>query len=106
MLYCELNKDLHVRTGIASAMQLSAKVRVRSAKNQVQICLDSHSEKMAEAIDLDHPLLDVGMNSMQLTLLVSFLRTESGSSFSIGELFMLPVIRFVLVQTCVNTTVD
>jgi aryl carrier-like protein len=61
---------------------------------------------MAEAIDLDHPLLDVGMNSMQLTLLVSFLRTKSGSSFSIGELFMLPVIRFALVQTCVQTTVD
>lgn len=55
---------------------------------------------MAEAIDNDHPLLDVGMNSMQLTLLVSILRTEAGSSFSIGELLMLPVIRYTLVETC------
>jgi hypothetical protein len=55
---------------------------------------------MADAIDNDHPLLDVGMNSMQLTLLVSILRTEAGSSFSIGELLMLPVIRYTLVETC------
>jgi hypothetical protein len=48
---------------------------------------------MAEAIDLEQPLLDVGMNSMQLTLLVSILRAEAGSKFSIGDLLTLPVIR-------------
>ena len=49
--------------------------------------------KMAASIDGDQPLLDVGMNSMQLTLLVSILRAEAGSKFSIGDLLMLPVIR-------------
>ncbi len=33
------------------------------------------------------------MNSMQLTLLVSILRADSGSNFSIGDLLTLPVIR-------------
>ncbi len=49
--------------------------------------------KMAESIDIQQPLLDVGMNSMQLTLLVSILRSKAGSSFSIGDLLLLPVIR-------------
>ena len=36
------------------------------------------------------------MNSMQLTLLVSILRAETGSNFSIGDLLMLPVIRCLI----------
>jgi hypothetical protein len=51
---------------------------------------------MAKAIDVEQPLLDMGMNSMQLTLLVSILRTEAGSIFSIGDLLLLPVIRCLL----------
>jgi hypothetical protein len=51
---------------------------------------------MAEAIDVEQPLLDLGMNSMQLTLLVSILRANAGSNFSIGDLLLLPVIRYPL----------
>jgi hypothetical protein len=62
----------------------------------VEIPVWSQYFKMANAIDVEQPLLDMGMNSMQLTLLVSILRTEAGSNFSIGDLLLLPVIRCLL----------
>jgi hypothetical protein len=61
-----------VRAAVVTAMQLPA--------------------RMAASIDGEQPLLDVGMNSMQLTLLVSILRAAAASNFSIGDLLLLPVI--------------
>ena len=73
-------------------MQLPATVREPNSCSAIFSYVLTTSQ-MAEAIDLEQPLLDVGMNSMQLTLLVSILRAEAGSNFSIGDLLMLPVIR-------------
>ena len=61
-----------VRDAVASAMQLTA--------------------AMAMSIDGDQPLLDAGMNSMQLTLFVSIIRSSVPFAFSIGKLLLLPVI--------------
>ena len=69
----------NVRAAVATAMQLPA--------------------KMAASIDGDQPLLDVGMNSMQLTLLVSILRVSAASAFSIGDLLLLPVISINSIAT-------
>jgi hypothetical protein len=61
-----------VRAAVAAAMQLPA--------------------SMVEEIDGNQPLVDVGMNSMQLTLLVSVIRANVPVNFSMGKLFLLPVI--------------
>lgn len=61
-----------VRAAVAAAMQMPA--------------------MMVAAIDGSQPLVDVGMNSMQLTLFVSIIRAGVAGNFSIGKLFLLPVI--------------
>ena len=49
-------------------------------------------DMLVASIDGDQPLLDIGMNSMQLTLFVSIIRAEVPVNFSIGNLLLLHVI--------------
>jgi hypothetical protein len=73
-----------VRAAVAAAMQLPA--------------------SMVAAIDGNQPLLDVGMNSMQLTLFVSIIRTDVPVTFSIGNLLLLPVISINTIAKLLNSS--
>jgi hypothetical protein len=52
----------------------------------------------------DQPLLDLGMNSMQLTLLVSIIRANIRSTFSIGNLLLLPAISISSIAAMLTTS--
>ncbi len=87
---------LHARDGVdvsSSKVPIDEERSVMRAKVKVAVagCMRL-PEMTVDGIDDDQPLLEVGMNSMQLTLFVSTIRSQVAFACSIGNLLLLPVI--------------